>query len=43
MIWMENDLQVTVDSDKLSTELVIKNTDKKAFYFTAALHTYFRV
>lgn len=34
--------KVTLSSDKLSTELVIKNTDNKAFSFTAALHTYFR-
>uniref|UniRef100_A0A0C9QXV6 glucose-6-phosphate 1-epimerase n=1 Tax=Wollemia nobilis TaxID=56998 RepID=A0A0C9QXV6_9CONI len=33
--------KVTLESDRLSTELVVKNTDDKAFSFTAALHTYF--
>ncbi|GMH14873.1 hypothetical protein Nepgr_016714 [Nepenthes gracilis] len=34
--------KVTLDLTSLSTELTIANTDRKAFSFTAALHTYFR-
>lgn len=34
--------KVILDTESLMTELVIKNTDKKAFTFNAALHTYFR-
>ncbi|KAK3012343.1 hypothetical protein RJ639_012987 [Escallonia herrerae] len=33
--------KVALDKKSLSTELVITNTDKKAFSFTTALHTYF--
>lgn len=34
--------KVILDSTSLSTELIITNTDKKAFSFNTALHTYFR-
>jgi glucose-6-phosphate 1-epimerase len=30
-------------ANKLSTEMVVKNTDSKPFSFTTALHSYFRV
>jgi glucose-6-phosphate 1-epimerase len=33
--------KVTLDNKSLLTELTITNTDKKAFSFTTALHTYF--
>lgn len=36
-------LQVTLEKEKLSTELKVKNTDQKPFSFTTALHTYFSV
>ncbi|KNA17678.1 hypothetical protein SOVF_077700 isoform A [Spinacia oleracea] len=34
--------KVILDSTSLSTELIVTNTDKKAFSFSTALHTYFR-
>ncbi|XP_057542877.1 putative glucose-6-phosphate 1-epimerase [Amaranthus tricolor] len=34
--------KVILDSSSLSTELIVTNTDKKAFTFSTALHTYFR-
>ncbi|KAL1536368.1 glucose-6-phosphate 1-epimerase [Salvia divinorum] len=34
--------KVTLDSNALSTELKVTNTDAKPFSFTTALHTYFR-
>lgn len=34
--------KVMLDSTSLSTEFTVKNTDKKAFSFSTALHTYFR-
>ncbi|KAH6812696.1 Galactose mutarotase-like superfamily protein [Perilla frutescens var. hirtella] len=34
--------KVTLDSNALSTELKVINTDEKPFSFTTALHTYFR-
>ena len=40
---MLSHLQVTLDSNALSTELKVTNTDAKPFSFTTALHTYFRV
>ena len=36
-------LQVRLNSKSLSTVLTITNTDKKPFFFTTALHTYFSV
>lgn len=36
-------VQVTLNAKSLSTELTVKNTDSKAFSFSTALHTYFRV
>ncbi|KAK7406719.1 hypothetical protein VNO78_08349 [Psophocarpus tetragonolobus] len=33
--------KVTLNAKSLSTELTVKNTDKKAFSFSTALHTYF--
>ncbi|KVI02849.1 Aldose 1-/Glucose-6-phosphate 1-epimerase [Cynara cardunculus var. scolymus] len=35
--------KITLDKKSLSTELKITNTDKTAFSFTTALHTYFSV
>ncbi|BAU00062.1 hypothetical protein VIGAN_10162300, partial [Vigna angularis var. angularis] len=35
--------KVTLNAKSLSTELTVKNTDSKAFSFSTALHTYFRV
>eukprot|EP00252_Welwitschia_mirabilis_P013142 TRINITY_DN29023_c0_g1_i1.p1 TRINITY_DN29023_c0_g1~~TRINITY_DN29023_c0_g1_i1.p1 ORF type:complete len:364 (+),score=59.10 TRINITY_DN29023_c0_g1_i1:175-1266(+) len=34
--------KVILDSKSLKTKLVVRNTDKKVFSFTAALHSYFR-
>ncbi|XP_021714537.1 putative glucose-6-phosphate 1-epimerase [Chenopodium quinoa] len=34
--------KIILDSNSLSTELTVTNTDKKAFSFSTALHTYFR-
>ncbi|XP_022136851.1 putative glucose-6-phosphate 1-epimerase [Momordica charantia] len=34
--------KIILTEKSLSTELIIKNTDKKPFSFTTALHTYFR-
>lgn len=34
--------KVSLEPTKLSTKLVVKNTDDKPFTFTIALHTYFR-
>lgn len=36
-------MQVILNKNSLSTELVITNTDKKPFSFSTALHTYFSV